>query len=224
MALEAGHAQLLRLHGGIDRRPPRDRVGERPRRVDGVDVPVEVEVRRREDARRWTIEEFGPGQAIELRSEGSLIDAELMDRQGNTWWEPADKLGLGYRSSNIPERGLFVLRARFRATYEATKEEIKHKTAEHLAERRRKQPLSKATAGSTFKQPEGGKPAGWYIDQVGLKGYRIGGAKVSEKHANWIENVDKAKSEDILVLLSEVKQKVAVSFRIELQNEYKYLK
>lgn len=147
-----------------------------------------------------------------------LIDVQLMDKQGNSWWEPKEALSLGYRSSNIPERDLFVLKARFRATEYASKEEIKHKTAEHLAERRRKQPLSKPTAGSTFKQPEGGKAAGWYIEQAGLKGYQVGGAKVSEKHANWIENTGQS-SDNILNLIDYIQLRVFNVFDINIIPE-----
>jgi UDP-N-acetylmuramate dehydrogenase len=152
-----------------------------------------------------------------------LIEAELMDNKGNRWWEQKEELHLGYRCSNIPGRGLFVLRARFKATYQASDKEIKHTTASHLTERRRKQPLSKATVGSTFKQPEGGKPAGWYIDQAGLKGLKVGGAKVSEKHANWIENMQSGSSEDVLKLVGLIKDKVSESFNITLEEEFEYL-
>lgn len=152
-----------------------------------------------------------------------LIEVELMDQEGHVWKEKAEDLNLGYRSSNISDRDLFVLSARFKATYEANAEEIREKTAAHLKERRSKQPLSKATAGSTFKQPPGGQPAGCYIDQAGLKGYQIGGAKVSEKHANWIENTGDATSMDILSLVKKVKKEVQILFQVELQNEYRYL-
>ncbi|MDI6401470.1 UDP-N-acetylmuramate dehydrogenase [Balneolaceae bacterium ANBcel3] len=148
-----------------------------------------------------------------------LIDVELMDMKGNRWWESKERLALGYRASNIPERRLFILRARFKATYHDEIEEIKHKTATHLAERRRKQPLSKPTAGSTFKQPEGGKPAGWYIDRAGMKGFQIGDAKVSEKHANWIENDGNATSNDVLQLMQVIKNKVASEFSVYLESE-----
>lgn len=153
-----------------------------------------------------------------------LIEVQLMNSEGIIWWEKASSLELGYRTSNIPKRNLFVTKAMFKATYMSAKEEIKHKTALHLAERRRKQPLSKPTAGSTFKQPEGGKAAGWYIEQAGLKGFKIGGAKVSEKHANWIENCGEATSQDVLDLLEHIKNTVSAKFSILLKEEIIYLK
>lgn len=153
-----------------------------------------------------------------------LIDVQLMDTLGNIHTEKAEHLELGYRSSNIQERELFVLSARFKATYEASAEEIREKTVEHLKERRRKQPLSKPTAGSTFKQPEGGKAAGWYIDQSGLKGYQVGGAKVSEKHANWIENIDNASYDDVKKIMETVIGKVHKEFGIILEQEVLFLR
>jgi len=152
-----------------------------------------------------------------------LIDVELMDEQGNISTEKADELALSYRSSNIPNRNLFVLSARFKATYKASAEDIREKTVEHLKERRRKQPLSKPTAGSTFKQPYGGKSAGWYIDQAGLKGYSVGGAKISEKHANWIENFDNASCDHVKKLIEIVIAKVEKDFGIILEQEVSLL-
>lgn len=153
-----------------------------------------------------------------------LLKVQLINSKGESWWEKVKDLDLGYRTSNIKQRNLFITKAKFKATFHSTKEEIKHITASHLAERRRKQPLSKPTAGSTFKQPEGGKAAGWYIEQAGLKGFQIGGAKVSEKHANWIENCGNATSEDVLNLLEYIKNKVNTKFNIELEEEVIYLK
>ena len=158
-----------------------------------------------------------------------LIDVELMDEQGNIFIETKEQLEFKYRGSNIPERRLFVVSARFKSTYISTKEEIKSKTAEHLAARRNKQPLSKATAGSTFKRPEGGMPAGWYIDKAGLKGFTIGDAMVSKKHANWIINLGNASSDDIIELLKYTQEIVFNKFNVtlipevEILNNYKKL-
>ena len=152
-----------------------------------------------------------------------LLEAELLYPDGTLRWVPAEDLGMGYRSSNILDSGLFVTRARFRPTPITDEKIIRHKIAEHLADRRRKQPLSKATAGSTFKQPPEGNPAGWYIDQAGLKGTRFGGAKVSEKHANWIENCGNATSDDVLALMNLIIMEVSEQFGVKLENEIRYL-
>lgn len=153
-----------------------------------------------------------------------LIDVELINKKGNIFWEQKDELDLVYRGSNLQKRELFVLSARFKPTYISAEEEIKHKTADHLAERRRKQPLSKPTAGSTFKQPKGCKAAGWYIEKCGLKGKCIGGAKISEKHANWIETTKIATSDDVINLINHVKDVVNDRFNIFLEEEVVILK
>lgn len=153
-----------------------------------------------------------------------LLEAELLYPDGTLKWVNADQLEMGYRSSNILDKGIFVARARFRQTEKTNEKEIRQKIAEHLADRRRKQPLNKPTAGSTFKQPAGGKPAGWYIDQAGLKGLRVGGAKVSEKHANWIENDGSATSGHILELTKRIKEEVRIKFNVDLEEEFRYLR
>ena len=152
-----------------------------------------------------------------------LLEVELLYPDGSLKWKNRDELGLTYRSSNILDQSIFVTKARFKPTWHASEKEIRAKTAEHLADRRRKQPLSKATAGSTFKQPPGGKPAGWYIDKAGLKGFQIGGVKVSEKHANWLINTGSATSEDIMKLMNHIITEVENSFGVILESEVRYL-
>lgn len=152
-----------------------------------------------------------------------LHDVQVMKMDGETRWIKSEDLRLDYRDSTILNGGQFVVKARFKPTYKSSKSEIKHKTAEHLAERRRKQPLSKPTAGSTFKQPNDGKAAGWYIEQSGLKGYKVGDAMVSYKHANWIENLGNATSHDVLLLVEKIRSTVLKEFNIELENEFRYI-
>src|SRR5690606_20882600 len=91
----------------------------------------------------------------------------------------ASELDLGYRTSRLLGTRAVVVRAAFELRTQGDPEEVRHRTAVHLAERRRKQPLTAKTAGSTFKQPTGGRSAGWYIEQSGLKETRIGGARIS---------------------------------------------
>lgn len=128
-------------------------------------------------------------------------------------------LDLGYRTSNIRERGLFVTGATFVPLAEGDKAVVKERMNRHLAERKRKQPLDKATAGSTFKQPKGGKAAGWYIEQAGLKSLARGGATVSPKHANWIENAGDASSDDIESLMRTIQERVEHRFGVLLEPE-----
>ena len=89
--------------------------------------------------------------------------------------------------------------------------------------RREKQPLDFPSAGSTFKRPEGHFAAA-LIDQCGLKGLRVGGAMVSEKHAGFVVNVGGATCADILRLMDEVRERVFQDTGVELEPEVRYLK
>jgi len=91
-----------------------------------------------------------------------------------------------------------------------------------IADRRRRQPKL-PTAGSTFMTPPGLKPAGFYIEQAGLKGHMRGGARVSEIHANWIENVGGATAADIAGLMQEMIDAVEARFGITLHPEVRRL-
>ena len=82
--------------------------------------------------------------------------------------------------------------------------------------RKVKQPQGRS-AGSTYKASD--KPAGWYIEQAGLKGYKIGGAQVSTKHANFIINTNDAKAVDVINLMKEIERQVFEKFGIMLQRE-----
>ena len=92
-----------------------------------------------------------------------------------------------------------------------------------LAQRRRdKQPLEYPSAGSTFKRPEG-YFAGKLIQDAQLRGYRVGGAQVSEKHCGFVINADNATAQDVLRLIEDVKQKVYEEFQVELEPEVKMI-
>ncbi len=153
-----------------------------------------------------------------------LIDADILNSKGVYQTVTKEELQMRYRGSKALDNNWYVLKARFRLNQLVTANEIKDKTLEHLKDRKNKQPLSKATAGSTFKQPKGKKAAGWYIEQAGLKGLQVGYAKISDKHANWIENVGNASSRDILKLIDIIKKRVFQEFNIELELEIRYLK
>ena len=93
---------------------------------------------------------------------------------------------------------------------------------ELAAKRKEKQPLEFASAGSTFKRPEG-HFAGQLIMEAGLKGFRIGGAQVSEKHCGFVINVGNAASEDVSGVIREVQRCVKERFRVELEPEVVFL-
>ena len=98
---------------------------------------------------------------------------------------------------------------------------MKEEVEQILKERRKKQPVNFPSAGSFFKNPKQGKAAGRLIEQAGLKGKKIGGAQVSEKHANFIINTGGASASDILELMAFVQITVFKTFNITLEPEVK---
>ncbi len=103
----------------------------------------------------------------------------------------------------------------------AEPEEIKKQFLKHLAAKRSSQPVSKASGGCFFKNPSTEKPAGYLIEQAGLKGYAQNGAMVSDLHANFIINHDNARCTDILVLKQVIQKRVYDQFGIRLESEVK---
>lgn len=132
-------------------------------------------------------------------------------------------VNVGYRQTDLLDGRRFILQARFRLEEEGNSAEILRQTFEHLAERKRKQPLDMPTAGSTFRSPPGSKGAGWYIERAGLKGLQIGAARVSPVHANWIENLGGATSADVRQLMEHIQSKVKASMGINLEPEIRFL-
>ncbi len=125
-----------------------------------------------------------------------------------------DEINFSYRKGY--RKGVVVL-AEFELE-EKSKEDIKRIKKEFLSLKKQNQPLDKRTAGCIFKNPPGNF-AGKLIDEVGLKGFQIGDAIVSRKHANFIENKGKAKFADIKLLIEYVKEKVYEKFNIKLKEE-----
>jgi len=131
-----------------------------------------------------------------------------------------EQLEFGYRKSffkNNIDKGYVILQAKLKLE-RAKKEDIVKKMQENNEARRTKQPLEYPNAGSTFKRPEG-YFVGKLIDELGLKGYRIGGAEVSTKHSGFIVNVDNAKAKDVLDLINYIKAKVFETNGVKLEEE-----
>jgi len=126
-------------------------------------------------------------------------------------------INFGYRTSNLD--GYFVSGALFHLD-NGVMEEIKKTIAGYMKKRIETQPVEYYSAGSVFKNPPGFF-AGMLIEKCGLKGYRIGGACISEKHANFIVNKGAATSEDIYKLICAVKERVKRVYNIELETEIK---
>lgn len=124
---------------------------------------------------------------------------------------------LKYRSSIFKNKKYIILETTLNLSKGKT-EEIEQKMNEFLAQRKEKQPLEYPSAGSTFKRGDGFITAK-LIDECGLKGYQIGGAQISEKHAGFIINKQKATSKDILDLIEYTKKKVFEKFGVHIEEE-----
>ncbi len=124
-----------------------------------------------------------------------------------------------YRHSIFSDKNLLVLRTVIHLEPK-DKDAIKAEMSELNKRRRDKQPLEYPSAGSTFKRPEG-YFAGKLIEDAGLKGYRVGGAMVSQKHAGFVINYDNATASDVLNLMEHIKREVYMRFGVELEPEVK---
>lgn len=142
---------------------------------------------------------------------GVLADGSLAS------WGHGD-LPWSYRSSGLPA-GVTVTSVIFRLM-RGDRAEISRRCSEHLAERRARQPLALPSVGSVFKNPSAELPAGRVLEAAGLKGERIGGAQVSELHANWIVNPEKrAKASDVRQLIELCQSRVKLHSGIVLEPE-----
>lgn len=131
------------------------------------------------------------------------------------------EMAFAYRASALKGSNLTVLSAEFQLT-EGEKTKIKSKMDTYMASRRAKQPLEYPSAGSVFKRPAGCY-AGKLIEDAGLKGFAVGGAKVSEKHAGFIVNYGGATSADIINLIAEIKKTVFQKTAVSLEEEIKII-
>ena len=149
-----------------------------------------------------------------------LVRALVVDGDGAAWRTPAE-LGLRYRHSEL-RHGQVVARAELRLTPRPP-EEIKTTIADLQARRKAAQPTNKRTFGSVFKNPDHELSAGRMLEACGLKGHRIGGAQISPRHANFVENAGEARSADALALMQEARRRALEQFGVELQHEVELL-
>jgi UDP-N-acetylmuramate dehydrogenase len=149
-----------------------------------------------------------------------LERALVATAEGSGWLTPAE-LGLSYRHSEL-RRGQVVLRAELRLRPRPP-EEIKAEVRELNARRKEAQPTNRRTFGSVFKNPEHELSAGRMLEACGLKGHRIGGAQISPKHANFIENADGATTADALALMGEARRRAHEQFGVRLEHEVEFL-
>ena len=134
---------------------------------------------------------------------------------------PADELNLGYRQSRVKDDGLVVLSATF-SLREDDPEDIRARMDDFTRRREEKQPLELASAGSTFKRPEGFF-AGKLITDAGLKGYQVGDAAVSKKHAGFVVNLGNASAADVHAVIEHVQDEVDRQFGVRLEPEVRFL-
>ena len=142
---------------------------------------------------------------------------EVMDRQGNSRWLRNAEMGFSYRHSVLETADDLVIAAEFTLT-PAEPEAIKARMKELIGKRSASQPLNLPSAGSAFKRPKGGYAAA-LIDQAGLKGFRVGNAGISEKHAGFAVNLGGATAKDMKELLQTVSDRVFAQSGIRLEPE-----
>jgi len=146
-----------------------------------------------------------------------IVDAELVDMNGDTWTATVDELGYAYRTSALQGTPIICVRARFRGKAGDRANAVK-RIKEMANERIKKQPLAQPNTGSIFRNPPADF-AGRLIEAAGLKGRAIGGAMVSEKHANFIVNANGATADDVRALMKLVQDEVAKQFSVKLVPE-----
>lgn len=149
-----------------------------------------------------------------------LVDVEIVSRSGMVHTLPKHALRLGYRTCELPA-GSIVTRAHMTIDPEAY--EASEATMRAFLERRKAtQPLDMPSCGSTFRNPEGDH-AGRLIEAAGLKGYTVGGARVSHKHANFVVNTGDATAADIRAVIEHVQAEVARRSGVTLQREVEFV-
>ena len=149
-----------------------------------------------------------------------LARALVATMDGSGWLTP-EELGLSYRHSEL-RHGQVILQAELRLHARPT-DQIKAEVRELNRQRKAAQPTNRRTFGSVFKNPEHELSAGRMLEACDLKGHRIGGAQISPKHANFIENAGGATTADALALMAEARRRAREQFGVELEHEVELL-
>jgi UDP-N-acetylmuramate dehydrogenase len=157
------------------------------------------------------------GEISQILTKSVCFDTE----SGQTIEMSNEEHGFSYRKSVFSEGKLLHLSSVFTLSH-GDHADISEKMAEYTSKRKASQPLNMPNAGSIFKRPVNGF-AGKYIEDSGLKGYSIGGAQVSEKHAGFIVNTGGASSDDVIALIETIKRQVMKKFDVCLENEIIYI-
>lgn len=166
---------------------------------------------------------FGNAGAYGREISDLVIDVSAYDIDSKTVVEiPSEKLGFGYRTSAFKASRLVILSARLGLTF-GDKDKIQTKIREISTKRRNSQPMGKPSLGSTFKRPSQNIYPWRLIDACGLRGFSIGGAAISEKHAGFIVNLGNATSADYFAVASYVKNTVQDKTCVNLEYEFEIL-
>jgi UDP-N-acetylmuramate dehydrogenase len=147
-----------------------------------------------------------------------LLSMTFMKEDGEIVERFRSRLRFSYRKLILPPSWI-ILKGRFQLK-RGRKEEIFERVKSYSEMRKKKQPLDYPSAGSVFKNPKEG-PAGRWIEEAGLKGFRIGQAMISDRHANFIINLGKAKAEEVISLMELVEKKIYEEKGISLEREVK---
>jgi UDP-N-acetylmuramate dehydrogenase len=150
-----------------------------------------------------------------------VLRRALVAEAGGARWLTPEELGLRYRSSGL-RHGQVVATAELDLVPRPV-DEIKATVSAMQAQRKAAQPTNKRTFGSVFKNPEHELTAGRMLEACGLRGHRIGGAQISPKHANFIENAGEARSADAVALIVEARRRAREQFGVTLQPEVQLL-
>lgn len=150
-----------------------------------------------------------------------LVAASAIDGEGNLRTFPAEELQFGYRTS-LFQKGDWVVVSALLKLESGRREEIESRMREFARHRREKQPLDMPSAGSTFKRPPG-VYVGPLLEKMGLKGYRLGGAEVSAKHAGFIVNTGQATAQEIIDLISYIQQRARDEYHLHLEPEIRII-
>jgi UDP-N-acetylmuramate dehydrogenase len=169
----------------------------------------------------WIPGTVGGGIKMNAGSFGSWISDTLeslrsVDKEGKITAFQKDEMGFGYRTSRV-ESSECVLTARFRLR-NRNKDDIQKDMDYVFEERKKRHPMDFPSAGSVFKGVDG-EPAWKFIEKAGLKGTSIGGAMVSDKHANFIINTGGARAEDVKLLIERIKKEVFEKMGVTLEEE-----
>lgn len=150
-----------------------------------------------------------------------VTQVRVISRDGETMELDRATMEFGYRTSTIRNNSFIVTEVTFELQ-KGDKDVIMAKMEELMARRKEKQPLEYPSAGSTFKRPEG-HFAGKLITDAGMKGFQIGGARVSDKHCGFVINAGNATARDVRDVISEIQRRVKDKFRVDLEPEVVFL-